>query len=1316
LATNDRNVVDLEWTGERYVPGVEGDVAVEHLHRYALARELVQGKDVLDIACGEGYGSHLLSDVARSVTGVDVAENVVAHAKSRYVRPGLRFELGHCAKIPLGDGSVDVVVSFETVEHHDKHQEMLDEFKRVLRPGGIVIVSSPDKNEYTDASGNKNPFHVKELYLNEFRTLLQGRFRHVALYGQRVHYGSVVAPLEPVACGSWFTFAGGAGNVRAVPGIERPLYYIAIASDEPLASLPVGIFLDPKAIWRRDQQIAALDRSVETHKNLLASATEAADQAVAALARAEAKGGQWETRYRSKQAQLEELGRQFAKKGDALNTALAERRELEQRGAVLYGSYAEAIAQAKQLEVANAQLDERRRLLDDKVEELRKAHTEATLTIGRLESELAMQRKERARMVAEIERQQREVMDSQRDAQAQVEARQQLRNQLQLRERSVARLTVEIAASKAEEKRSNQERDFLRSLLRDAIESLKEAETRNETTRGQLGKLTEALHSIEVESAEREHRVAVLSQSLADVQFALDRVSEEIVRRDAHITALENEVERREQVTQNARGSLEELRGRFAILENEQALLLGSISWRMTAPLRTTKNFLMRLPALPRQIAVAGGLWILDVYHSLPIRGSTRILIKDFCFRRLPWFFRRLGAYQTWQVVQNVVERQTQATPSNAMDSSEIVAPDLIDLSGRALSEVAEQMRLPQSPNPSVSIIIPVYNKHEYSIACLASIATHTPSCSFEVIVVDDASSDATSELLPRVFGLRYVRNENNLGFLRSVNRGASLARGRYLFFLNNDTQLQAGSIDALVDVFNKIPSAGVAGSKLIYPSGHLQEAGAVLNADGSVEMVGLNGHPEATDYGFLREVDYCSGASFMIPRKLFESRGGFDDIYAPSYFEDADLSLRVRAAGRKVIYQPTSRVIHHLSITTNDHGVGKLAQVERNKEKFLYRWRATLNEHNRVRLIAFFLPQFHPIPENDTWWGKGFTEWTNVTRATPIFRDHQQPHVPGELGYYDLRIPETRDAQSALAREHGVYGFCYYYYWFAGRRLLHRPLDEMLRRGEPRQPFCVCWANESWSRRWDGQENQILIKQSYSSEDDIAFIKSLFPLFSDDRYIRICGRPILLVYRVEDLPNPQRTVERWRRACHKAGLADPYLIRVLSFGSLSDSRPPAEFGFDAAVEFPPHGLAVPTTPPAETSADFRGVFYDYVATAKAFRAKSTPPYRLFKTVMPSWDNTARRQNAANIFLNSNPAEYETWLRDAITVTRRFSVGDERIVFINAWNEWAEGNHLEPDVRYGRAFLEATRRAWVAACGQQLPASLDWVVTRDDAE
>ncbi|KPK54641.1 MAG: hypothetical protein AMS22_05510 [Thiotrichales bacterium SG8_50] len=374
------------------------------------------------------------------------------------------------------------------------------------------------------------------------------------------------------------------------------------------------------------------------------------------------------------------------------------------------------------------------------------------------------------------------------------------------------------------------------------------------------------------------------------------------------------------------------------------------------------------------------------------------------------------------------------------------------------------------------------------------------------------------------------------------------------------------------------------------------------------------------------------------------------------------------------------------------------------------------MNEHNRVRLIAFFLPQFHPIPENDTWWGKGFTEWTNVTRATPIFRDHQQPHVPGELGYYDLRIPETRDAQSALAREHGVYGFCYYYYWFAGKRLLHRPLDEMLRRGEPRQPFCVCWANESWSRRWDGQENQILIKQSYSSEDDIAFIKSLFPLFSDDRYIRICGRPILLVYRVEDLPNPQRTVERWRRACHKAGLADPYLIRVLSFGSLSDSRPPAEFGFDAAVEFPPHGLAVPTTPPAETSADFRGVFYDYVATAKAFRAKSTPPYRLFKTVMPSWDNTARRQNAANIFLNSNPAEYETWLRDAITVTRRFSVGDERIVFINAWNEWAEGNHLEPDVRYGRAFLEATRRAWVAACGQQLPASLDWVVTRDDAE
>ncbi len=339
------------------------------------------------------------------------------------------------------------------------------------------------------------------------------------------------------------------------------------------------------------------------------------------------------------------------------------------------------------------------------------------------------------------------------------------------------------------------------------------------------------------------------------------------------------------------------------------------------------------------------------------------------------------------------------------------------------------------------------------------------------------------------------------------------------------------------------------------------------------------------------------------------------------------------------------------------------------------------------VRPIAFYLPQYHPTPENNTWWGQGFTEWTNVAKANPLFLGHYQPHLPADLGFYDLRLPEVRQAQADLAGEYGIYGFCYYHYWFNGRRLLNRPLDEVLESGRPDFPFCLCWANENWTRAWDGHEQDILIRQDYSFDDDRQHLRWLADVFRDERYIRVNGKPLFLVYRISKLPNPQQTAAIWREEAHKLGVGDLYLCTI---ESLRDDRiDPTRLGFDAAVEFQPDWLSLP---PLLRRFGQSNTIYDYGAVAAKMSQKTVPSYTRFPCVTPGWDNTSRRRQDAVILTNSTPPKYQRWLENTI---QKFTPGtpDENLVFINAWNEWGEGAHLEPCQKWGRAYLEATRQA-----------------------
>ena len=337
------------------------------------------------------------------------------------------------------------------------------------------------------------------------------------------------------------------------------------------------------------------------------------------------------------------------------------------------------------------------------------------------------------------------------------------------------------------------------------------------------------------------------------------------------------------------------------------------------------------------------------------------------------------------------------------------------------------------------------------------------------------------------------------------------------------------------------------------------------------------------------------------------------------------------------------------------------------------------------TKALAFYLPQFHPIPENDAWWGAGFTEWRNVTRARPLYPGHYQPHVPGELGYYDLRIPEVRAAQADLARSHGISGFVYYHYWFQGKRLLNRPFDEVLASGEPDFPFALCWANEEWTRNWDGRSGTVLMPQGYSDADDLAHIRWLATAFADPRYITIDGRPLMLIYRPGLLPDPRRTTDRWRTEAQQLGFPDLYLCWVDGWGH--PEHGPEDAGFDATVGFVPFS-APQRFLTVESLRTHR--ILDYPAAAEARATEPAPPWKHFPSVMVGWDSTARHPGSATIFEGATPDAYRSWLDR--TVTSLADVPEEEnYLFLLAWNEWAEGNHLEPDQRFGRAFLEATR-------------------------
>jgi GT2 family glycosyltransferase/glycosyltransferase involved in cell wall biosynthesis/SAM-dependent methyltransferase len=836
----------LAFTGERYVSGHLGPTQHAHHHRYLFALDLCKGRRVLDIASGEGYGADLLARHAASVVGIDISEEAVEYAKATYGRPGLEFLRGSATEIPMPDDSFDVVVSFETIEHLAEQDGALAEMKRVLRPDGILIMSSPNRPVYSERPGFQNPFHVKEMDMEEFRRFLEREFEQVSLYSQSQVTGSMLFPNEGAEANLALYATRDSLTYEAETPISGAQYFIAIAADRDLRAEGASILKNEAYVPRLQQEVAWHAKRAEAERARAAAAEDRADRNLALTKR--------------------------------ITEILAENK----------------VAVERDIDTARAAIEKR----------------------------------------------------------------------LALAEKS-------------------------------------------------------------------------LTESLASVQRNLHPKPDRLIA-----------------------GTEQDKSGlfwrRLSALLKRASILLQYVWLQLNALLRYPLSRAKRRAFIKRRVETSTG-----DFAQLEAVLSERV-------NKARW---RLKAVKRYPFSAKKRSRWRQANPyQKAPMASSAAGPAVLVAAPMAVS-------VPGTPVPD-------------------------------------------GGLHGRLFD-SWVNN----------------ALGQY---------------------------------------------------DGS---------------------EHVAIARFPPPSNLCD-----------------------------------------------------------------------------VRLIAYYLPQFHPIPENDAWWGKGFTEWRNVVRAFPNFEGHYQPRVPGELGFYDLRVPEVMQRQVELAKLYGISAFCFHFYWFGGKTLLERPIRSYLERKELDLPFCLCWANENWSRRWDGSEHEVLIAQKHSPEDDEAFLRYVEAYFSDDRYLKIDGKPVLTVYRPSILPDAKATTDRWRRLAREMGYPGLYLIATNAF----TFRDYEALGFDALSEFPPHHVAAKNVQAdidiTSLRTGWRVRLYSDVVASELVRDPGEG--RIHPGIMMAWDNSARRPLSGEIIHGSTPALFRQWLRRCFARAHANPDG-ERLVFVNAWNEWAEGTYLEPDKRFGYAFLTA---------------------------